>query len=432
MECRTARAAGHDAGQDLQGPGTCDRAMSHADFVARYAVPVAVRDAPRPTLVSPQRAERLVRCTAGELRRRLRGRRLAYIDSHFPWRRSGFRYADALALHEARPDTVFFSMYEMTDPFPARVLPLAQFPRLAPSLGVTDVYGVFLGFMGGVLGVHPGYRREPSVTDGPDLSEVLRRHRIRVHAGLYPGGGFTLTETGFADACRLVAAADQVFSWIPSALERLPGVTPIDAALIDTAFYSQTTRDFAARPLELLFAADARPRKGLDVALAAVRELGDAPVHLHVVGPHTPEPEVVAAGRVTFHGWLEPDALRDLHRRCQVFVSPVRSEEPGDDGGDGGVTDGFPTAAACEAVSSGLLLMTANPEADHRAMRPGTDHVEVDATPAAVGQAIESVLADPHAAAAVAASGARRVRERFDVRRGASTRLTLMGLAHKT
>ncbi len=66
-------------------------------------------------------------CAAGS-----RGRRLAYVDSHFPWERSGFRYADALALHEARPDTLFFSMYEMRDPFPAPVLPLAEFPRLAP------------------------------------------------------------------------------------------------------------------------------------------------------------------------------------------------------------------------------------------------------------------------------------------------------------
>ncbi len=126
----------------------------------------------------------------------MRGRRLAYVDSHFPWRRSGFRYADALALHEARPDTVFFSMYEMRDPFPAPVLPLAQFPRLAPTLGVTDVYGVFLGFMAGILGLHRDDSRGPAAIEGLDLSGVIRRENMRTHAGLYPGGGFVLTEAG--------------------------------------------------------------------------------------------------------------------------------------------------------------------------------------------------------------------------------------------
>ena len=172
-------------------------------------------------------------------------------------------------MHEARPDTVFFSMYELRDPFPAPVLPLAQFPRLAPSLGITDVYGVFLGFMAGILGLRQDRTGEPEPIQGLDLSRVLRHEGIRAHAGLYPGGGFVATEAGFADARRLVEAADRVFSWAPAVLEHVPGVVEIEPATFDTAFYSATSRDFGARPLELLFAADARPRKGLSVALAS-------------------------------------------------------------------------------------------------------------------------------------------------------------------
>jgi hypothetical protein len=126
--------------------------MRHADFIEQYNAPVASADAPRPMLEWSRRGEGQLRALQGQVGRRLRGRRLAYVDSHLPWQRSGFRYADALALHEARPDTVFFSMYAMWDPFPTPVLPLAQFPRLAPSLGITDVYGVFLLFMGAFWG----------------------------------------------------------------------------------------------------------------------------------------------------------------------------------------------------------------------------------------------------------------------------------------
>ena len=221
--------------------------MHPSDSISRYRVP----DAPRPTLAFSRRGEGRARSLAGQLRRRVLGRRLAYVDSHFPWQRSGLRYADALALHEARPDTVFFSLYEMRDPFPAPVLPLAQFPRLAPSLGITDLYGVSPRFMAGALGLR----------DGLDLSGVLQREGIRTHVGLYPGDGFVATE-----ARRLVEAADQAFSWMPAALERLSGVTPIDPGVIDTAFYARTERDFAARPLELLLVADAEahcgPRRG--------------------------------------------------------------------------------------------------------------------------------------------------------------------------
>lgn len=249
------------------------RSMDQADFILRYRAPLAVPDAPRPTLEWSRRGEGRARSLAGRARRKLYGRRLAYLDSHFPWQRSGFRYADALALHEARSDTVFFSMYEMRDPFPAPVLPLSQFPRLGPSLGITDVYGVFLGFMAGIVGLRRGRDREPDLIEGLDLSGVLRREGMRAHAGLYPGGGFVATEAAFAEARQLVAAAHHVFSWVPAVLENVAGVTTIDPAVIDTQFYAKTARDFAARPLELLFAADATPRKGLGVALDAMSEL---------------------------------------------------------------------------------------------------------------------------------------------------------------
>ncbi len=401
--------------------------MDHSEFVAQYDVPVLAPDAPRPTLQWSRRGEGRARSIVGRLRRGQRGRRLAYVDSHFPWRRSGFRYSDALALLEARPDTVFFSMYEMRDAFPAPVLPLAQFPRLAPSLGVTDVYGVFLDFMAGVLGLRRESLAPPGPIEGLDLSGVLHTEGMRTYVGLYPGGGFTVTDAGLAEARRLVSAADQVFSWSPAALERLPEVRAIEPAIIDTAFYAWTPRDFRARPLQLLFAADAKPRKGLEVALAAVRELAGEPVHLHVAGPHAPpaSPDL----RVTYHGWLEPGALRDLHARCHAFLSPVALERQDDPAGDGGVTDGFPTAAAAEATSSGCLLISANPDGDDRVMRAGVDHLEPAATPDAFAAAIGRVLADPAAAAAVAESGARRVRERLDVKVGAAARLALMGLA---
>ncbi|HMJ36436.1 MAG TPA: glycosyltransferase [Baekduia sp.] len=105
----------------------------------------------------------------------------------------------------------------------------------------------------------------------------------------------------------------------------------------------------------------------------------------------------------------------------------MRAERPGED--DGGIIDGFPTGGAAEAMSSGCLLITSNPERDHRIMRPGVDLLERPPTPEAFAEAVRYALADPERAAGIAASGAARVRERMDARHGVRQRLGLIGLA---
>lgn len=399
--------------------------MNNVEFVRDYDAPVAHPEAERPELRWSPRGVGRALDLAGAVRRRIRGPRLAYVDSHFPWARSGFRYGDALALHEARPDTVFFSMYEMTDPFPAPVLPLADFPRVAPRLGITDVYGVFLDFMSGIHGIPRPAGHPVGVADGLDLSGVIRRYGMRTHATLYPGGGLLDSDESLDRAGLLVDAATQVFSYVPAALERFPSITPIGLTTIDTGFYERTPHDFAATPARLLFAADAKARKGLDVALAAQHLVDEThAIHLTVAGPN--EAAAPRAGRDTdFVGWQTREQLRDLHRATTIFLSPVRRERP--DEPDGGIVDGFPTSAAVEAMSSGLLLISANPEADHRFLRPGVDYLERPATAEAFADAIRWALDHPSEAAAIAKRGADRVREHYDVRNGALRRLELMG-----
>jgi len=144
--------------------------VNQAEFAAAYGAPW--RTPPQQLRYARRAAGRL--CSAIGALRRARRRRLAYLDGHFPWARSGFRYGDAIALHELPPDTVFFSMYEMTDDFPEPVQPLADFPRLAPLLGITDAYGTFLDFGLGLLGVPrpDGYPAGP--IDGLDISRSWR------------------------------------------------------------------------------------------------------------------------------------------------------------------------------------------------------------------------------------------------------------------
>src|SRR5438309_3494217 len=138
-----------------------------AAFAETYRLPARDPDQPRPVLEERgPTARRLDRW----LGRRRRGhRRLAYLDSSFPWLRSGFRYHEALALHTLRPDTLFFSTWEMTDPFPAPVYPLAEFPRIAARAGVTDTYGVFTLFLESITGMRREVEGEPHPMEGLDI-----------------------------------------------------------------------------------------------------------------------------------------------------------------------------------------------------------------------------------------------------------------------
>lgn len=358
-----------------------------------------------------------------------RRRRLAYLDSMFPWRRSGFRYHEAEAILDRLPETMFFSEWELTDPFPVPVYPLAEFPQLALRAGITDVYGVFLQFLAGLCGLHPSGDSPPHVIEAPDLWRFLRRARIRVHGSIYPGGGFTNDDHGIAQARALAKRLTTTFSHVPEIIEAIPQVTAMPGAWTETRFYAYTRDRWEhLRPLACLFAADAPPRKGIDVVLRAFAALDPLDFHLHVVGPHQHRRAELPAELATFHGWCSPEELRRLHRRTHIFLSPVSIEPPGPPGSFQGVIDGFPTQAARDAMSSGCLLVSANPQADHRVLLPGVHYVDCAPDGEMLRTSLRELVAETQRMRSIACAGSQRARECFDVRKGVAEKLWHMGL----
>jgi hypothetical protein len=396
-----------------------------AMFTEGLSLPVTNTAQPWPKVNERHGLDRTLDGLVGALHR---GRRVAYLDSTFPWQRSGFRYHEALALHELQPDAMFFSMWELSDPFPAPVHPLADFPRLARRNGITDIYAVFSLFLEGMVGMRPWGSVEAHPMESIDLSKFLAESGIRVHGTIFPGGGFTPTEYGLRQAQELARRIDTTFSYVPEVLENIEGATYVQQALTEVRFYEQTEERWEKpTPLVCLFAADASTRKGLDVALGAFLGLDPALFHLHVVGPHEHRRSEWPAELVTFHGWLLPEQLRDLHKQVHVFLSPVSVEPTGPDGSFLGVTDGFPTQAAADAISSGALLLSANPAGDHRVMKPGEHYIELPAEVEAFREALYELSADPERTRRLAKAGSDQLREQADVRRGVGEKLELMG-----
>lgn len=401
--------------------------IDFTDLVASYALPARDPNQQRPQVARVPTAHMLRRRIPRALGRH--ERRIAYLDSTFPWARSGFRYHEASALLALAPNTMFFSLWEMTDPFPAPVHPLANFPRIATRAGITDAYGVFQLFLAGLLGLRPSHPGSPHAMEGPDLSDCLRRTGIRLHGSIYPGGGFTNTPAGLALTRTLAQRMATTFSYVPEVLENVPGVTPVDQAFTETRFYaSSDTRWQNMDRVVCLFAADAPPRKGVEVALAAFADLPAERFHLHVVGPHEHRRGELPGDLATFHGWLSPSELRDLHRETHIFISPVSAEPSGPPGTFQGVTDGFPTQAAADAMSSGCLLTSANPAVDHRVLEPALHYLDCEADPVQLRQQLKHIADDPQRMRDIAQAGSDRVRARMDVRQGARSKLIHMGL----
>ncbi|MEA2481524.1 MAG: hypothetical protein QOJ07_3446 [Thermoleophilaceae bacterium] len=377
---------------------------------------------PRPVATPASVRERLATLRAAG------SRRLAVLDTHFPWQLSGFRFHEFSEILRQRPDTLFFSLYGMTEDFPAPVYRLADFPRLAPRLGVTDVYFVFLNFAVGLLGMTgaPGAGTVAGVRGDIALDDVFREHAMRVHVTLYPGGGL-LPDTPVELLQAVDARADTVFTNVAEVTDALPG-SIFSHAVTGTRFYTPAERP-ARDVLRLVFAGDDRPRKGLPTLIDAWNRLGDG-FHLDLVGPHRRHLPRITKPDYTWHGWTTPAELRDIYHGADVFVSPVTTDTFSDEKSEPGTVDGFPTSTAVDAMATGICLVTSNPRQEHRVVRPAEHYVEIpERDPEALAAVLTELRDDRAARLAVAERGMRRIRETMAVELGVAGKLRAMGLA---
>lgn len=359
--------------------------------------------------------------------RRRRKRRLAIIDTHFPWPLSGFRLHEFDAMARADPSALFFSLNEMAPSFRRRVHALHDFPARAEASGVTDVYMVFLNFAAGVLGMadHPLAAQCPGVDPNLNLAPAIRRLGLRVHVTLYPGGGLTEdTPDGFiAEAARrcqsVFTNVERVMSVVPDAI--------YSQALTSTVFYSGDRHVEHNGPLRLVFAAENRPRKGLRTLIEAFNGLDPDAFSLDIVGPHEEHVSSLANPSFRCHGWLSPEELRDLYLKSDVFVSPVTRDSDHGSAGEAGMIDGFPTSCATDALAAGCCLVSSNPTGASRILREGSDFLLIpEDDPSALRAALLRLQQDPDLRGRLATTGQDTVRRRMDVTVGAREKLEHM------
>jgi glycosyltransferase involved in cell wall biosynthesis len=118
--------------------------------------------------------------------------------------------------------------------------------------------------------------------------------------------------------------------------------------------------------------------------------------------------------RLTWLGRQSQDVVLDNYRAADLFVLASRVAEDGD-------RDGLPNVLM-EAQSQGLACLATRLTAIPELIEDGVTGILTEpGDPAALAAALEALIGDPAARAALGAAGAARVRERFSMTRGIDT-----------
>lgn len=342
----------------------------------------------------------------------MKKRRLAVIDSKFPWMSSGFRYWESYFIQQEKPDTVFFASQPFSDPFPSKIYSVNDFEKCVEEFGITDVYSVFLNQTLSIYGREglAGYKIPGSNSTLYHIAKIISDKAIRVHTTFYPGGG--LEPDTPQDVIRLAGSlCDSVFTNITEVK------TLIDKSIyvpvpVNSEFYEFSNRQ-VEYPIQLVFCAMNAPRKGFPILVEAFNALNDH-FHLHIVGDWQDSLHLLENQNYTFHGSLNPLQLRRLYAKGHVFVSCSTI--------DNRALDGFPTTAAAEAMSTGCILVSSNGRKEENNLVNGKDYFEFSG----VHQLIDTLLLikeNPFLAQQVGESGAKKIRSVFDARTVAQKKL---------
>ncbi|CAN7759202.1 glycosyltransferase [Paenibacillus sp. LjRoot153] len=352
------------------------------------------------------------------------GRRLAVIDSNFPWKQSGFRYWENYEIYRQRPDTLFFATkpytdwrgYPVPDSFPVIVHPFSQLVDQIYSEKITDIYCVFLSMALNLIGkscLPNGYTVLGSNSELNILPVIMDR-QLKLHTTIYPGGGLTTTTP--IEISKLDSYYSTIFSNVQEVLKQYPGSVYVPG-MINSEFYSLLPKP-KTPPIRLVFSAHQGVRKNFPHMAEAFNQL-DESFHLDIVGDWENYLHLLTNNNFTFHGLLGPEKLRDIYHQAHVFISCSTMDLSG--------MDGFPTTAAGDAMSTGCLLVSSNPRRDSFVLLSGVDYLEINETRRLV-DILWWIKDHFNEAMVIGGNGTSKIRSYYDSKVVVSRKLEVMGL----
>ncbi|WP_248930304.1 glycosyltransferase family protein [Paenibacillus hamazuiensis] len=341
-------------------------------------------------------------------------RRLAVIDTWFPWKQSGFRYWENMQIFSQRPDTLFFAIQPYHDEFPAPVHHFSQFKSLAVSERITDIYCVFLNLTLSLFGTCslPDGSNMPGSNPSWNIGSFLEERQIRLHATIYPGGGLSpLTNPEFLRIAGRYCST--IFTNVEEVLLAVPG-SLYHPVVINTDLYDYSPK-LHQLPIQLAFSAYNSVRKGFPLMADGFNRLSEH-FHLHLIGNWDDHLHLLTNKNYTFHGILSPERLKSVYEKCHVFLNCSIPDQY--------ALDGFPTTSAVDAMSTGCVLVSTNPRNDRLILEPEKDFIEVQPSGQAIADALFWIKDHFGEAMQIGANGANKIKNRFDAKQIVKSKLS--------
>jgi lipopolysaccharide transport system ATP-binding protein len=285
------------------------------------------------------------------------------LDDFFPNLLTGFRIAEYNAYLRRFP---LLNIYSTLADFGAQLRNYSRlYPELAPRVK---------RFSGGP---RPSFAYLNFLNNAADFLPFLELRKTPFVFTLYPGGGFGIDHATSDDKLARVCAssclkhiivtqrctADYLRARHPCVPQTLVYGCVINPLYFADAVATRAWFGSGKSTFDICFVAEKyMPQghnKGYPTFIDAGRRVAAVipETRLHVVGGFTPDdwPLDGLAGKVTHHGRLTTQALREFFARMDVIASPnvPFTLHPGN-------FDGFPTAACAEASLSGVAMVVAD------------------------------------------------------------------------
>ncbi len=167
--------------------------------------------------------------------------------------------------------------------------------------------------------------------------EIMRLYK---HVQTFPGRYLIFPDRWAAHERRYIGLADVAIVVTEEAVEwyRERGIHPRETFCVVPNYAGQdfnpdpTVKALDDGPLRMVYIGDTGERRGLGIALEAMRDLqGRCDVHLDVLGDSTFQPRIEAMvqswglqDQVSLHGWVDPSAFDRYLSRGQVGICPIQ------------------------------------------------------------------------------------------------------------
>ncbi len=266
----------------------------------------------------------------------------------------------------------------------------------------------------GIEHIHAHFATKPAAVGAMIAAMTRLPLTISVHARDVFAEGVALRHK-VAAASRVVCCNRAAMGHLAARLpEPLRGRLALIRHGIDVSEYEFRPDRELHRPARLFAAGRFVEKKGFRYLLDAMTRLGGCVCEIAGDGPLADDLRRQAKWlgietRVSFLGWLGPDALRTKMATADVLVAPAVVARDGD-------RDGVPNVVV-EAAAIGLPIVACDAGAVGEFVRDGeTGRLVAPRNPAAIALAIRSLLADRDGARRLAENARKRVEKEYNLR----------------